>query len=164
MGAFDMSVLSRILDESVSASKSRLEPAWLPFVDKKVVVTPHNGKKMTGILRDYQLDHPYLTIKSKPTRQLTAFADYKSVVEYDNVPTILNASQIIRGHTYRSSRPRSSPLGNDDRYVVYVCQGEVQYNSDTVRNGARYPMVPMVQFLRWAAKDVTEEYQNKEAK
>ncbi len=68
--------------------------------------------------------------------------------------------EIISGHVYRAKRPKPAgfPEAFNDRMVVYVSELRVQYDSSTVRNGRKYPMVDRDKFEKWAAKDITEGY------
>lgn len=62
------------------------------------------------------------------------------------------------GKTYRAKRFRSGLGANNDRYILWISPDRqyVQYDSDTVRNGYKYPKVTMDQFLRWAREKVID--------
>lgn len=67
---------------------------------------------------------------------------------------------ILPGHTYRAKRRKVGMFDtSDDRYLVYVGGNQVQYDSDTVRTGRKYPMMDLDEFRFWAHSDVTAEYQ-----
>jgi hypothetical protein len=64
------------------------------------------------------------------------------------------------GHWYRAKRPTKDffvKVGRNDRKIVWMSTTQVQYDSDTVRDGRHYPTVSMEEFLKWAAREVTEE-------
>lgn len=69
----------------------------------------------------------------------------------------LKAEDIVVGKTYRAKRFRGYPTWNNDRVVLWTNGTQVQYDSDTVRQGGRYPRVSMEAFLKWAAREVTPE-------
>lgn len=69
----------------------------------------------------------------------------------------LTKNDLIRGHIYRGKRFREFLGSNNDRILVWVGGDEVQYDSDTVKDGRRYPRVPVEKFLKWADKDVTPQ-------
>lgn len=56
------------------------------------------------------------------------------------------------GRTYRAKRYRQLWMGNNDRHIVWMSKDRtrVQYNSDTVKIGRRYPIIDIEKFLRWA--------------
>lgn len=65
------------------------------------------------------------------------------------------------GRTYRAKRPAAagdylSPLVND-RTIVWLGMLEVQYDGPSVGFGRHYPKVSIEAFLKWAARDVTDE-------
>lgn len=68
----------------------------------------------------------------------------------------LTVKDIRIGATYRGKTRRSNDWGqSNDRTVLYISPlGEVQYDSDMLPNGRRYPRVTMDKFLRWAAAEV----------
>ena len=69
---------------------------------------------------------------------------------------LLKASDIIVGHTYYAKHPKNMIFGNDDRYVLGLTWNreegmKVEYDSSTVKDGQRHPVITMGAFLRWAA-------------
>lgn len=72
-------------------------------------------------------------------------------------PEPLTADQIKVGATYRGKRFQSGFAGiTNDRRVLWVSQDRqsVQYDSDTVKQGARFPTVTMHKFLNWAKHEL----------
>ena len=70
-------------------------------------------------------------------------------------------SHVETGRVYEGKKRRRcgyifNPVWND-RQVVYCSETVVQYDSPTVSNGRKYPMVSVEQFLKWAGRDVTDE-------
>lgn len=65
-----------------------------------------------------------------------------------------------QGHTYSAKRPASvgvfDPVWND-RMILRLWENSVQYDSPTIRDGRKYPIVSKEKFLRWAKEDVTDE-------
>lgn len=61
------------------------------------------------------------------------------------------------GRTYRAKRPRNAGGMINDRTVVWVGRGSVQYDGPSIRIGRRCPVVPVEVFLAWADRDVTDE-------
>lgn len=79
-------------------------------------------------------------------------------------PKQLTAEDIKVGHWYEAKRFRCLMNGrpNNDRQIVwigesYVGEKMVQYDSDTVKMGHHLPTIPMETFLKWVAKEITEE-------
>lgn len=71
----------------------------------------------------------------------------------------LEASEIEVGGRYRAKRFRDAGLGvTNDREVLWVSpdRRSVQYDSDSVARGRRYPTVAMVDFLVWVSHRVEE--------
>ena len=73
----------------------------------------------------------------------------------------LTAADLEVGHTYRAKRPAPAgtifdPLVND-RQIRWIGFETVQYDSPSVAAGRRYPTVTIEAFLKWAARDVTDE-------
>jgi len=67
----------------------------------------------------------------------------------------LTKEDLVVGATYRGKRFVEGPFGgNNDRYILWMSDTKVQYDSDTVRDGANYPTVPIEKFLKWAKKRV----------
>jgi hypothetical protein len=69
----------------------------------------------------------------------------------------MNADDLQVGKTYRARRFRGSPTYNNDRIIVWKGNGTVQFDSDTVAVGRRLPRITITGFLRWAAREVTQE-------
>lgn len=79
-------------------------------------------------------------------------------------PVKLTAEDVKVGHCYRAKRPGTVALSftqraTNDRQVTYVSPSktQVQYDSPSVRSGAKYPLIAMEKFLAWAAYDCTNE-------
>jgi len=74
--------------------------------------------------------------------------------------TGLTIADILPGRCFEAKRP--SKIGFErllnDRQVTWVnsTRTEVQYDSITVKNGRRLPIVSMDTFLKWAKRDVSE--------
>lgn len=75
--------------------------------------------------------------------------------------TELTEDDIEVGYSYRAKRVRKDFFGQpNDRYVLWIGEGwnkdtnsygkQVQYDSVTVKDGHRYPVVSMERFLKWA--------------
>lgn len=65
------------------------------------------------------------------------------------------------GRVYRAKRPQPtgslfSPIIND-RQIRWIGLYEVQYDSPSIRIGGKYRKVTREAFLKWAARDVTDE-------
>lgn len=58
------------------------------------------------------------------------------------------------GKTYRGKRFREILGWNNDRMILWIGDGKVQYDSYTVRDSRRYPTVTIQQFLNWAKEEV----------
>ena len=58
------------------------------------------------------------------------------------------------GKTYRGKRFRQLMDWNNDRIILWMNDRNVQYDSDTVRDGRNYPTVTIQQFLNWAKEEV----------
>lgn len=65
------------------------------------------------------------------------------------------------GRVYRAKKPRSAYIGMtayyNDRQVIWIGLGEVQYDSPTVGFGRKFPKVTTEAFLKWAGADITAE-------
>ena len=68
------------------------------------------------------------------------------------------------GRVYRAKRPRVvHTLGgsyvNDRQILLYISPfGEsIQYDSPSVTFKAKYPIISTEKFLKWAAKDITDD-------
>ena len=68
--------------------------------------------------------------------------------------------ELIVGHVYEAKRPKSvgvfEPLMND-RQIRWIGFDQVQYDSPTVAPGRKYPIVSKEAFLKWVARDITQE-------
>ncbi len=68
--------------------------------------------------------------------------------------------ELIQGHVYRGKKTRPVGIINtvyDDRSILRDLGPKIQYDSPSLANGRRYPVVTREKFLQWALKDVTEE-------
>lgn len=65
---------------------------------------------------------------------------------------LLKAEDIRSWHTYYAKRPKNFIFGNDDRLVLWVSvdRTQIQYDSNSVRTGRKYPTCTMLAFLKWA--------------
>lgn len=68
--------------------------------------------------------------------------------------------EIKVGRVYRAKKPK--PVGfferlYDDRVVLYVDPGRVQYDSPSVKVGKKHPFIEREKFIKWASRDVTDE-------
>lgn len=67
------------------------------------------------------------------------------------------------GRVYRAKRPRVvHTLGGsyiNDRQILYISPFEetIQYDTPKVGFGSRYPVISVEKFLKWAAKDITDD-------
>lgn len=72
-----------------------------------------------------------------------------------------NKLELKVGRTYRAKKPRGTgtmlqPLVND-RTIIWIGMGELQYDGPAVKNGAHYPKISWDKFKAWADRDVTDE-------
>lgn len=63
---------------------------------------------------------------------------------------------------FEAKRPkilRTLDMGEvyDDRQIVWVGIGQIQYDSPTVKYGKRLPIIPIEKFEKWAGREVTSE-------
>lgn len=74
-------------------------------------------------------------------------------------PAELTAAQIRVGVTYRGKRFMQGIGCNNDRTVIWISEDRksLQYDSDTVKQGARYPRIDMSKFLRWVKCETPAE-------
>jgi hypothetical protein len=68
---------------------------------------------------------------------------------------------LVVGHVYRAKKPRPAggilfPVYND-RVIIWIGETTVQYDGPAVPEGRHFPRVKKEAFLKWAAKDVTNE-------
>ena len=76
---------------------------------------------------------------------------------------MLTKEDLKVGSTYRAKRYKEvmisfNRLGsNNDRIIVWMSDTKVQYDSDTVKMGRRFPIVDIEKFLRWAKEEIKEE-------
>lgn len=67
------------------------------------------------------------------------------------------------GRVYRAKRPRVvHTLGGsyiNDRQILSISPFEntIQYDSPKVGFGSKYPVISVEKFLKWAAKDITDD-------
>lgn len=69
--------------------------------------------------------------------------------------------QLRVNRTYRAKKPAQAgswlrPEVND-RTILYISVGTLQYDGPSVKPGAKYPTVSIEAFLKWAASDVTDQ-------
>lgn len=59
---------------------------------------------------------------------------------------------------YSAKRPRTYGFRRylNDRQIIWLGKGIVQYDSISVKPGQNYPKVTIEQFLKWAKEDVTD--------
>lgn len=78
----------------------------------------------------------------------------------------LSKEDLKEGRTYRSKKPRPMLFDRDkaydDRTIIHMGFDTVQYDSDLVRTGRRYPTVTIAEFLAWAKEDVTRFWTSNE--
>lgn len=61
------------------------------------------------------------------------------------------------GATYRGKKPRKYLDGSfNDRTILWVGQGRVQYDGPAVKDGSKYPSVTHAQFWAWADHEVLQ--------
>lgn len=65
------------------------------------------------------------------------------------------------GRVYRGKRKPTTFVAlheevYNDRQVLWIGLGEVQYDAPSVRAGRNYPKIPKDKFLAWAGEDVTD--------
>ena len=69
----------------------------------------------------------------------------------------LTKEDLKEGSTYRAKRYKEMEFGwNNNRTILWIGEGKVQYDSDIVKDGQNYPMVDIDRFLRWAKEEVLE--------
>lgn len=65
------------------------------------------------------------------------------------------------GRVYRAKKPRPVYTGvtayYNDRQVLWIGLGEVQYDSPSIGFGKKYGKATTEAFLKWAGSDVTDE-------
>ncbi len=74
----------------------------------------------------------------------------------------MTKDDLIVGRCYEAKSPKVIGIIErfiNDRQIVFInaTQTQLQYDSPSVRNGAKYPTVTIEQFLKWAKRDVTIE-------
>ena len=67
---------------------------------------------------------------------------------------MLTKEDLKVGRIYRGKRFRQFFGGNNDRRIVWMSDTKVQYDSDTVKMGRRFPIVDIEVFLRWAKEKI----------
>lgn len=75
------------------------------------------------------------------------------------MPTTKEELTLKVGRSYRGKKPKGCgfPPLFDDRSILFIGGGKVQYDSPSVKIGRNYPTVTVEKFLAWAARDVTDE-------
>jgi len=73
----------------------------------------------------------------------------------------LKAEDLKIGRWYRAKKPAPArgqlgPVVND-REIIWMGNGLVQYDGPAVRDGQHFPRVFVENFLKWAHRDVTDE-------
>ncbi len=119
------------------------------------------AEELKAILQDAEYNSDPKAFNVGPDDMpLPVFNAYKALVK--QIKGQITEDQVKVGCTFAAKKPRTvnpfAPL-LDDRQVLYVdhVDGIVQYDSPTVRRGAKYPKVSMDAFLRWAGEDVTSK-------
>lgn len=72
----------------------------------------------------------------------------------------LESKDLQVGRCYRAKRPARIglfPSLINDRQIKWIGGDQVQYDSPSVKDGRRYPVVKIEAFLKWADRDVTDE-------
>lgn len=70
--------------------------------------------------------------------------------------TQLTADALEVGGWYRAKQYREFLTINNDRQIIWKGITQVQYNSDSVRNGRHFPRVTIEAFLKWADRRLTD--------
>lgn len=71
----------------------------------------------------------------------------------------VSGSRFAIGKVFEAKKPKRigfSGLWND-RQILYIGDGLIQYDSPSVKHGRKYPAVSIEEFEKWAGRDVTEE-------
>lgn len=70
----------------------------------------------------------------------------------------LTEADLEVGGLYRAKKPLTCRNGEpNDRVILWIGSGKVQYDSYAVANGRRYPSVTFEKFLAWADRRIEEE-------
>ena len=76
----------------------------------------------------------------------------------------LTAEDLQVGKWYRAKSPRmvGKTFGNidgepNDRQIIWIGLGQLQYDGPSVKLGARYPEQDIEKFLKWAGRELTVE-------
>lgn len=70
---------------------------------------------------------------------------------------VLEIADLKVGHTYRAKRPKMTKFGEiNDRIIVAMTAGQVQYDGSAVGLGRKYPLISVDKFLKWAAYDIND--------
>lgn len=135
---------------------------WAEPLDDQVQVgsgkgptKPHDPQNLSWEQRkrNHDIEQDVLAEKCKWKYRVTELG----MEVFDAFEYPLTLDEIKQGHTYRAKRQKVGAFGmSDDRVVLYVGAGRVQYDSDTVRDGRHYPSVPIDEFRFWAHSDVTD--------
>lgn len=75
---------------------------------------------------------------------------------------MLTENDLQVGRVYRAKRPigvfvNFATRVPNDRVILWMGDGKVQYDGPTVKVGQRQPKVTVEAFLKWAAYDCTQE-------
>ncbi len=70
-----------------------------------------------------------------------------------------NVSRFAVGMVFEAKKPKRIGFRGlwNDRQILYVGDGLIQYDSPTVKHGRKYPTVTTEEFEKWAGRDVTQE-------
>ena len=67
------------------------------------------------------------------------------------------------GVTYFAKRRTTTAFGNsNDRTIIWLGLMQLQYDSDTVKNGRNYPSISVEKFCKWAGGTVRFQEDDKE--
>lgn len=74
----------------------------------------------------------------------------------------MSDKQLTVGKVYRAKKPRAAgsalnPLVND-RAIIWIgsCSDQIQYDSPSLLDGAKYPTVTKEQFMKWMGGEINE--------
>ncbi len=68
-------------------------------------------------------------------------------------PGPLTAADLQQGQIYRAKKPAKIgfiPAEFNDRMIIRHLGNRIQYDSPTIKNGRKYPIVTVEEFLKWA--------------
>ena len=70
----------------------------------------------------------------------------------------LTQADLKAGHWYKAKRVREYLFrGPNDRYIMRLSPGNVQFDGPEVKDGRHYPTVSIEKFLKWADRELTPE-------